>query len=56
MWIYKPFYFILCDRFDPAEPETDGVETDNHCKIDVDVAEIGEKSWTLKTKPEGMLS
>ena len=39
-------------RFDPGEAETDGVETLNHCEINVDVAEIGAGSWKLKSEQD----
>ena len=38
--------------FDPKEAETDGVETRNHCEINVDVAEMGSECWTLKSEKD----
>ena len=41
--------FSTNNRFDPNERETDGVD----CKINVEVAEVGEGSWALKSEPGG---
>ena len=43
---------MLFDRFDPEEPITHGVETLNHCEINVDVAVTGNDTWTLQTDEE----
>ena len=35
---------------------TDGVETENHCKINVETVAVDKtEAWRLTTKPEGMI-
>ena len=39
-------------RFDDEEPITHGVETLNHCEINVDVADVRAGSWQLKSEKD----
>ena len=41
---------MILYRFDPKEPITHGVETLNHCEINVDVAVAGKDTWTLQSE------
>ena len=50
--IHKTLCTGLVYRFDPEEPITHGVETLNHCEINVDVAVTGNDSWALQTEEE----
>ena len=46
------YIFFWSRRFDPDEPITHGVETLNHCEVNVDVAVARNNSWTLQSEEE----